>query len=175
MRTAISRMLATGELEVVDGCYELRGPLLDRKRSQDVGRRPPGDAWNGDWWLVTVVSASRDLAARRGFRTAMANARMGELRPDTWLRPANLTAPSAGAGTIVVRGPMTGVEPAALAAQLWDLAAIAARCDELLAAVDAGLGASMATSTPRRPSPRASCSPPPSCASCAPSRCCRRR
>ena len=37
-------------------------PLIERKRSQDVGRRPPGDAWNGDWWLVTVVSAEPPIS-----------------------------------------------------------------------------------------------------------------
>jgi phenylacetic acid degradation operon negative regulatory protein len=71
----------------------------------------------------------------------MANARMGELRPDTWLRPANLAGPKAGAGTIVVRGPLTGEDALTLTGRLWDLDAIAARCLELLVAVDEGVGA----------------------------------
>jgi phenylacetic acid degradation operon negative regulatory protein len=140
MRTAISRMLAAGELATVDGSYELRGPLLERKAAQDVGRRPAGDAWDRSWWFVTVVTPSRVLAERRRFRTSMANARMGELRPDTWLRPANLAGPAAGPGTIVVRGPLTGDGDAALTARLWDLDAIAARCIKLLAALDEGVG-----------------------------------
>ena len=71
----------------------------------------------------------------------MANARLAELRPDTWLRPANLAGPTAGTGTIVVHGPLTGEDPVALAARLWDLDAIAARSDALLAAVDDRIGA----------------------------------
>ena len=116
MRTAISRMLAAGELATVDGGYELRGPLVERKAAQDVGRRPAGDAWDGTWWIVTVTSPSRDLAARREFRTAMANARMGELRPDTWLRPANLAGPRAAPGRSSCAAPSIGEDAAALAA-----------------------------------------------------------
>ncbi len=139
MRTAISRMTAAGELASVDGGYELRGPLVERKAAQDIGRRPAGDAWDGTWWVVTVTSPSRDLAARRDFRTAMANARMGELRPDTWMRPANLGGPRADVGMIVVRGPVEGDDDTTLAARLWDLDAIARRCGELRHAVDRGL------------------------------------
>ena len=117
MRTAISRMLATGELAVVSGNYELRGErLLARKQAQDIGRRPASDAWDGSWWVVTVLAPARTLAARRDFRAAMVNARMGELRPDTWLRPANLPAPAGVDSAIVVGGPISGAEPADLVA-----------------------------------------------------------
>jgi phenylacetic acid degradation operon negative regulatory protein len=136
MRTAISRMLAAGELTSVNGDYELAGPLVERKAAQDIGRRPAGDAWDGTWWIVTVTSPSRDLAARRDFRTSMANARMGELRPDTWMRPANLAGPRTDAGTIVVRGPVAGEDGATLAARLWDLHGIGRRCSALRIAVD---------------------------------------
>jgi phenylacetic acid degradation operon negative regulatory protein len=134
MRTAISRMLATGELATVDGGYELRGErLLARKQAQDVGRRPAGDAWDGSWLVVTVLAPARTLAARRDFRAAMANARMGELRPDTWLRPANLAAPADVDSAIVVRGALGGTDPADLVARLWDLPSMAERSAELLA------------------------------------------
>ena len=43
---------------------------------------------------------------------------MGELRPDTWLRPANLDGPDGDDGLVVVRGPLDGQDPAALAARL---------------------------------------------------------
>jgi phenylacetic acid degradation operon negative regulatory protein len=141
MRTAISRMLAAGELVTVDGAYELAGPLVARKAAQDVGRSPADEAWDGSWWLVTVTSASRQLAARREFRTAMANAHMGELRPDTWLRPANLAGPSPVAGTILLHGDVAGADATTLAGRLWDLPAIAQRCDELLADVVEGTAA----------------------------------
>ena len=99
MRTAISRMLAAGELAGVDGSYELRGPLIERKAAQDVGRRPAGDAWDGTWWFVTVVTPSRQLADRRRFRTAMAN--------------ATGSSPVRGPRTTIVPGPAVG--PARLA------------------------------------------------------------
>ena len=46
----------------------------------------------------------------------MANLRMGELRPDTWMRPANLAPPAGDDGLAVVHGPLDGDDPAALAA-----------------------------------------------------------
>ena len=70
MRTAISRMLATGELAAVDGGYELRGRLLDRKQAQDIGRRPPGDAWDGIVVGRHGVRRPRTMAERREFRAA---------------------------------------------------------------------------------------------------------
>ncbi len=38
------------------------------------------------------------------FRSHMTNARMGELRPDTWLRPANTSAPNLGTSDAVIGG-----------------------------------------------------------------------
>ncbi len=90
MRTALSRMAATGELAGDADGYRLVGRLLERKAAQDIGRRPPSGAWDGEWVVAVVTAPRRDVAARRAFRTHMANVRMGELRPDTWLRPANL-------------------------------------------------------------------------------------
>ncbi len=68
----------------------------------------------------------RSVAARRVFRTHMANLRMGELRPDTWMRPSNLAPPAGDGELAVVRGPLDGDEPERLAARLWPLASIAA-------------------------------------------------
>jgi phenylacetic acid degradation operon negative regulatory protein len=139
MRTALSRMVASGELAAVNGAYELHGErLIARKAAQDIGRRPPGDTWDGTWWLVTVLAPSRALAARRDFRASMANARMGELRPDTWLRPANLAGPGPLDSTVVVRGPLEGTDEQALVARLWDLDAIGRRGGELLTALADG-------------------------------------
>lgn len=141
MRTAVSRMVGTGELTLVDGGYELAGRLLARRAAQDVGRRPAGDAWDGTWWVVTTLPASRDLATRRDFRVAMANARMGELRPDTWLRPANLAGPGAVEGAVVVRGQLSGAPGTEVVRRLWDLEALGTHCRRLLAAIDDGIHA----------------------------------
>lgn len=135
MRTAISRMVAAGELSPTDHGYELHGRLLARKAAQDIGRRRRDDRWDGSWWVVTTVVANRALAHRREFRAAMANGRMGELRPDTWMRPGNLPAPDVLDGTILVRGTVEGADGAELANRLWDLTAIERRCRELLAAI----------------------------------------
>ena len=135
MRTALSRLVATGDLVVEEGRYELRGRLLERKESQDIGRRPAAD-WDGSWWIVAVTLANRQVAARREFRTRMVNARMGELRPDTWLRPANLPGPHVDRDVVVVRGPCSGDRPEDLVGRLWDLRAIAERCFVLLGELD---------------------------------------
>ena len=141
MRTALSRMLAAGELAADRGEYHLAGRLLERKAAQDIGRRPAAADWDGAWWVAIVTATRRDVADRRAFRSHMANLRMGELRPDTWLRPANLVAPVGDGGLAVVRGPLAGEDPAALAGRLWPLPAIAEQAAVLLALVEAALPA----------------------------------
>jgi phenylacetic acid degradation operon negative regulatory protein len=136
MRTALSRMAATGELAGDAEGYRLIGRLLERKAAQDIGRRPAPGAWDGTWLVAVVTAARRDVAERRAFRTHMANFRMGELRPDTWLRPANLTGPDGDRGLAVVRGPLDGDDPVELAARLWPLVAIASTADDLRARLD---------------------------------------
>lgn len=124
MRTAISRMTAAGEVEASDGWYRLTGRLLERQRAQDVGRRPPSGEWNGCWHTVVAAADQRDIAERRRFRAVLNNHRFGELRPDTWLRPANLPAPELDAAAFVVTGELLG-DDRALAARLWDLPTVA--------------------------------------------------
>ena len=63
----------------------------------------------------------------------MANLRMGELRPDTWMRPANLDGPAGDGSLAVVRGPLTGEDPAELAGRLWPLPTLAATAARLSA------------------------------------------
>src|SRR5687768_12666734 len=49
-RVALSRMVASGELEATgDGRYRLAGRLLERRARQDESRQPPARRWNGDW------------------------------------------------------------------------------------------------------------------------------
>ena len=139
MRTALSRMAASGELAGDADGYRLVGRLLERKAAQDIGRRPPSGAWDGEWVVAVVTAPRRDVAARRAFRTHMANLRMGELRPDTWLRPANLAGPDGNDGLVVVRGPLEGEDPPTLAARLWPLPAIASEALDLRRRLDAAL------------------------------------
>jgi phenylacetic acid degradation operon negative regulatory protein len=130
MRTALSRLVAGGELTADGGVYSLSGRLLERKSAQDLGRTPPPARWDGAWWSVTVLDGRRTVAQRRELRTHMANGRMGEVRPEAWLRPANTPAPTAP-GAAVVRGSLSGVDRPALVERLWDLRAVAARAELL--------------------------------------------
>jgi phenylacetic acid degradation operon negative regulatory protein len=126
IRTALSRMVAAGELEADDGRYRLVGRLLDRRAAQETGRRPPAGRWDGRWWWVVVGPEGRPVAERREFRTRLTDHRFGELRPEVWLRPANLAPPppgSLGEGVLVGHGTVEDHDQAALAARLWDLEA----------------------------------------------------
>jgi phenylacetic acid degradation operon negative regulatory protein len=139
MRTALSRMAARRELAGDGDGYRLVGRLLERKAAQDIGRRTASGTWDGAWLVAIVTATRRDVASRRAFRTHMANLRMGELRPDTWLRPANLPGPDGDDGLVVVRGPLGGEDAAALAGRLWPLDAIAAMAGDLGRRLDATL------------------------------------
>lgn len=134
MRTALSRMAASGELEASEGAYELGERMRRRQASQDVGRYPPPQEWDGTWWTAIVDAENRTLAERRAFRSRMRQDRMGELRPDIWLRPANREGPAAGADLLVTRGELNYRDPVALAGRLWDLDLLARNAAELVAA-----------------------------------------
>jgi phenylacetic acid degradation operon negative regulatory protein len=135
MRTALSRMVAAGELETADGRYRLAGRLLERQRAQDIGRRQPAARWSGAWHTVIAAADQRRLADRRRFRTVMANHRFGELRPDIWMRPANLPAPTPASDWVVTTGPIAGVDPNELRGRLWDVEALGRRGTALLRTV----------------------------------------
>ncbi len=136
MRTALSRMVAAGDLEAVDGRYRLAGRLLDRQQAQDIGRRHPVQRWDGGWHTVIAAADQRRLADRRRFRTVMANHRFGELRPDIWMRPANLPAPSPTPALIVTTGALAGIDRIDLRDRLWDVDELRRRGTVLLTAVE---------------------------------------
>jgi len=147
MRTALSRMVAGGELDAGGGRYRLAGHLLERQRAQDVGRHQPSRHWDGGWHTVIAAADQRQLADRRRFRTVMANLRFGELRPDIWMRPANLPAPSPAPDWIATTGPIAGVGANELRDRLWNVDALARRGTALLATVTR-LGAGVDWSDP---------------------------
>lgn len=125
MRTALSRMSAAGEVEASSGWYRLSGRHLGRQQAQDIGRRPPASSWDGRWHTVIAAADQRELADRRHFRTVLADHRFGELRPDTWLRPANLPAPELDVMAFVLTGTIDRSDEPTLVARLWDLPSIA--------------------------------------------------
>lgn len=134
IRTALSRMAASGELVADNGRYRLGERLRRRQASQDAGRQsPPGD-WDGTWWIAHVVADGRSLGDRRAFRSRMQQSRMGELRPDVWLRPANIAGPEPGDDVLLTRGSVEDRDPVALARGLWDLGALEKLGHDLTAA-----------------------------------------
>lgn len=134
IRTALSRMVAGGEVEADGGAYTLGERLRERQAAQDVGRRPPAAGWDGTWWVAIVDAEGRTVAERRAFRARMERDRMGELRPDIWLRPANIAGPAATGDLLITRGPIEDRDPAALAARLWDLDRLAGAARTLVTA-----------------------------------------
>jgi phenylacetic acid degradation operon negative regulatory protein len=151
MRTALSRMVASGDVHAEDGSYSLAGRLIERQEVQDVGRAPVTSDWDGRWVTVTPRNASRSLADRRELRRRLEALRLGELRPDYWLRPANIDlAALESVGTtsnlIVVVGTMAEPDQRALVEQLWPLAGIRSQAVELADEL-AGLSGSL----PRHP------------------------
>jgi phenylacetic acid degradation operon negative regulatory protein len=135
MRTALSRMVAAGELHASDGRYELAGRLLERQRAQDIGRRQPVHPWDGAWHTVVAAADQRLLADRRRFRALMRDHRFGELRPDIWMRPANLAIPAPAPDWIATTGAIQGIDPIELRDRLWDIAALGRRGAALLSTV----------------------------------------
>jgi len=135
-RTALSRMVAAGELTTDDGRYRLGERLLHRQAEQDTGRAAPPADWDGAWWFVVVTAERRPLVERRQFRSRMVGARLGELRPDTWMRPGNVEIPTGLPDAIVARSVLVDGDDGDLAATLWDLDELTRRTDELLDDLD---------------------------------------
>lgn len=144
-RVAISRMLAAGELEAVDGRYRLAGHLLDRQARQERSRSPELRPWRGDWCIAAVTAEGRTPGERAALRSAMAAARMAELREGVWLRPDNLDVPRHPHCAWFVGRPEG--DPGDLARRLWDVARWAARAAELRRAM-AGASAELRAGNP---------------------------
>jgi phenylacetic acid degradation operon negative regulatory protein len=136
LRTALSRMVAAGELDVDGGRYVLGERLRRRQAAQDAARRPVAEPWDGTWWFAVVDAERRSIGERRAFRSRMREAWMGELRPDLWLRPANVDRPAAMDGVLLVRGTIEERDPASLVAQLWDLEELASTARMLTGLVE---------------------------------------
>lgn len=136
VRTALSRMVASGELVGDGGVYRLGDRLLTRQREQDTGRLDPPETWDGSWWVVVVTAERRSQSQRRDFRARAAGARLGELRADTWLRPANVAIPLDLDGVAITRGPLVTGDDVDVTRLLWDLDALDRRARAHHAALD---------------------------------------
>jgi phenylacetic acid degradation operon negative regulatory protein len=141
-RTAMSRMVAGGELELDGDAYRLAGSLLARQERQDASRVPAQRAWNGSWEIAVVVADRRPAAARNDLRVAMRRLKLAERREGVWMRPDNLPSDRGSADRAVVErqcqifhGAPAG-SARSLAATLWDLDAWARGARELSIELD---------------------------------------
>lgn len=129
-------MVADEELIAVGGGqFELGAAMLERQQRLDLGREGRHEPWMGEWWTAIVLADRRGLAERRLFRAEMTKRLMGELRPDVWLRPANVARPVVSGDVLVVEGPIDR-DPVEIAGSLWDLDELAATARLLSAEVD---------------------------------------
>lgn len=136
MRTALSRMVANNEVIRADSRYYLTGRLLDRQHAQDTARQAPSAPWDGRWHTIVAAADQRQVADRRRFRSSMVDHHFGELRPDIWMRPANLDRPASDSDWICTSGALSGLDPAALVGKLWDLERLAAEAHRSLERLD---------------------------------------
>ena len=149
-RTALSRMVAAGEVEAVmkDAAvraYEITaGRLLERQARYTVSRRGRTHAWHDEWIQAVVGAEGRRTAADRAALRAMLDAaRLAELREGLWLRPDNLDElPPTGTGELVGSRELQWFrtvpdgDPVSLAARLWDLPGWARAADDLRRRID---------------------------------------
>jgi len=133
-RVALSRMAASGEVVTSgSGRYRLVGRLLERQQRQLLSRAGRTGKWSGSWHMVALTTtATADVRGQR--RRSLTAARLAELRQGLWLRPDNLALELGSdlrqEATVFSARPE--VEPAKLAATLWDLSSWASEARRLL-------------------------------------------
>lgn len=125
-RVALSRMVASGEVEATARGYRLTGRLAVRQARQDLSRRGPPGRWDGTWRTAVVTAEARSAAERGELRAALSALRHAELREGVWLRPDNLpegVLPAAertvADQTLIMSSRVE--DPVELAAALWAL------------------------------------------------------
>ena len=134
-------MVTAGDLVHSADGYRLADRLLARQRRQDDALHPPTTAWDGTWVTCVVTDIGADARARAGLRTALQQARFGELREGVWLRPDNLPEPVAPEARGRARALASRDDDAAgLAAALWDLPGWAREGTRLLREMDHASG-----------------------------------
>ncbi len=134
-RVALSRMAQRGEVTSDErGTYALSGRHLERAARLHEARSARTGAFDGTWHVVVARGKPEAAAARRERRRALAAARLGELREGVWLRPANLEVrlPAEVGDSVLHLVAVPETDPAALAAQVFDVAGWARRARVLL-------------------------------------------
>ncbi len=138
-RVALSRMVTAGEVSTDgSGRYRLGGHLLARQERQHRSRAGRTRPWTGGWRLVVVTATGRSAEDRAGLRRRLKLARLAEQREGVWLRPDNIDLepdPVAEPEVAGYRAVPDG-DPAALAAELFDLAGWARQAVALVGRLD---------------------------------------
>lgn len=143
VRTALSRMVATGEATSDGTSYRLAGRLADRQGRQTASRRAAVRPWDGTWELAVVDGDGRRAAADRAtLREALTTLRLAEVREGVWARPDNLDptrSPAAAEVAAVWCRWWRSATPSPVpdVGGLWDLAAWAADATTLRAELQA--------------------------------------
>ncbi len=138
LRVALTRAVAAGDLRRVVGDYVLGDRLVRRQRRQDEAVEDAETSWDGTWEMAVVVVTGRSAADRAALRELLTSYRLAELREGVWMRPANLGRPREYADEPVLTSFLSrpDVDPAPLAAELWDLGAWASEGRRLLALLE---------------------------------------
>lgn len=123
LRVALTRMVASGDLERTAASYRLSDRLLVRQQRQDAALDPATQEWDGSWETVVVTSVGRSATDRADLRTTLTDLRLAELREGVWMRPANLARPLPAWPEELLDEFRTfpTEDPATLAGKLWDL------------------------------------------------------
>jgi phenylacetic acid degradation operon negative regulatory protein len=138
-RTALSRMVAAGEVLAEDGGYRLAGRLVARQARQSASRRADTRPWDGTWELATVGGdVGRSAIDRAALRDALRTLRLVELREGAWARPDNLQPDRSPEALVVARQwcwwwAGARPDPTPDPTGLWDLAGWAATSEALRA------------------------------------------
>lgn len=138
VRTALSRLVARGEVSADDGWYELSPRLRERQRRQDRSRHLRRGDWDGSWRILVVREGRRDRAQREALRRSLGSHRYGELREGIWMRPDNLDleVPAESAAWCELFTGARPADPGGLADRLWDHHGWAAAAAELATELD---------------------------------------
>ncbi|MGN7155820.1 PaaX family transcriptional regulator C-terminal domain-containing protein [Dietzia cercidiphylli] len=137
VRVALTRMVASGDLERDRGVYRLSPRLISRQERQDAAISPSLKPWDRQW-SMQVVTVPADAATRLATRSELTGLRYAELREGVWLRPANLDVVRSDA--LTARSEEFSCVPAgdvdALTSRLFDPAGWARDGAALLAAAE---------------------------------------
>jgi phenylacetic acid degradation operon negative regulatory protein len=138
VRVALTRMVGAGDLVRSEDGYRLSHRLMARQRRQDDAIDPRRRDWDGVWTTLVITSVGTDARTRAGLRNTLQDKRFAELREGVWMRPDNVAVDLGADVTERVRIlHARDDDPAALAAQLWDLSGWAASGRRMLAEMTA--------------------------------------